>query len=107
MRPTPRVLYVATDSEDYQGDSLLHGLRLLLGDKVVDTPRRDPLYVDYPDAWRGGLYGRGFTLYSGSLPELPIDRTHTRERLADGEFDLVVIGDIWRGWGHFMELLPL
>jgi hypothetical protein len=107
MRPTPRVLYVATDSEDYQGDSLLHGLRLVLGDKVVDTPRRDPLYVDYPDAWRGGLYGRGFTLYSGSLPELPIDRTHTRERLADGEFDLVVIGDIWRCWGHFMELLPL
>jgi hypothetical protein len=102
----PRVLYLATDSDDYQGDSLFHGLRLVLGDRVVDVPRRDPLYVDYPDEWRGGRYGRGFTLYSGSLPEIPIDRTSSRERLNTGEFDLIVIGDIWRCFGQFAEVLP-
>ena len=47
-----RVLYVASDSEDYLGDSVFHGLRLLLGDQVVDTPRRDPLYADFPQEWR-------------------------------------------------------
>jgi hypothetical protein len=102
----PRVLYLATDSDDYQGDSLFHGLRLVLGDRVVDVPRRDPLYLDYPEEWRGGRYGRGFTLYSGSLPEIPIDRTSSRERLANRDFDLVVIGDIWRCFGQFAELLP-
>jgi hypothetical protein len=102
-----RVLYVASDSEDYLGDSVFHGLRLLLGDQVVDTPRRDPLYADFPQEWRSRQYGRGFTLYSGSLPAQDVDRTRTRERLMDGEFDLVVIGDIWRCYGEFAELLPL
>jgi hypothetical protein len=102
-----RVLYVATDSEDYLGDSVFHGLRQVLGDQVVDTPRRDPLYVDFPSEWRARQYGRGFTLYSGSLPAQDIDRTRTRERLMGGQFDLVVIGDIWRCYGELLELLPL
>ena len=103
----PRVLLVTTDSSDYLADTLVHGLRLLLGERLVETPRRDPLYTDFPDTWRGRQYGRGFTLYSGSLDPIPIDRSDTRERLAAGEFDLLVIGDLWRCYGTFCELLPL
>ena len=103
----PRVLLVTTDSSDYLADTMVHGLRLLLGDRLVETPRRDPLYRDFPEDWRGSQYGRGFTLYSGSLDPIEIDRSGTRERLAAGEFDLLVIGDIWRCYGTFAELLPL
>jgi hypothetical protein len=103
----PRVLLVTTDSSDYLADTLVHGLRLLLGEGLVETPRRDPLYTDFPSEWRGRQYGRGFTLYSGSLDPIPIDRSGTRERLAAGEFDLLVIGDIWRCYGTFVDLLPL
>ena len=103
----PRVLLVTTDSCDYLSDTLVHGLRLILGERLVETPRRDSLYSDFPEEWRQRQYGRGFTLYSGSLDPIPIDRSGTRERLAAGEFDLLVIGDIWRAYGVFVELLPL
>jgi hypothetical protein len=103
----PRVLFVTTESCDYLSDSLVHGLRLLLSEQFVETPRRDPLYSDYPNEWRARQYGRGFTLYSGSLDPIEIDRTGVRERLEAGEFDLMVIGDIWRCYGTLLELLPL
>jgi len=102
----PRVLLVTSDSSDYLSDTLVHGLRLILGERLVETPRRDPLYTDFPEQWRESQYGRGFTLYSGSLDPIPIDRSGSRERLAAGEFDLLVIGDIWRCYGTFAELLP-
>ena len=103
----PYVLYLATDSCDYQSDALVHGLRLVLGERLVETPRRDALYSDFPAEWRRRMYGNGFTLYSGSLDPIAIDRLGTRDRLAIGEYDLVVIGDIWRSYGQFVELLPV
>lgn len=106
MTELPRVLYLASDSDDYQSDSLFLGLRAVLGDRVVDVPRRDQLYADYPDEWRRELYGRGFTLYSGHLEDIKLDRTESWERLADGEYDLVVVGDIWRCFGTFAQILP-
>ena len=66
------VLFLHANAEDYLADSLLHGLRSLLGADVVDVPRRDSLYA-VEDQSR--VYGRGFTLY-GTLPEI----------------------DVWRGW---------
>jgi len=103
----PRVLFWASDSCDYLSDTLVHGLSLILGDRLVETPRRDPLYSDFPDEWRAEQYGRGFTLYSGSLEPIPVDRSGSRERLAAGEFDLLVVGDIWRSYGAFADLLVL
>lgn len=103
----PRVLLVTTDSPDYMSDTLVHGLRLLLGDNLMETPRRDPLYKDFPAEFVERQYGRGFTMYSGSLDPIRINRTWTRERLELGEFDLLVVGDIWRCYGDFTELLRL
>src|SRR4051794_19528975 len=71
-RSMPSVLFLHANAEDYLADSLLHGLRSLLGADVVDVPRRDSLY-EVEDQSR--VYGRGFTLY-GTLPEI----------------------DVWRGW---------
>ena len=57
--------------DDYLSDSLFHGLRTLLGARVVDFPKRDISYRSYPHVDQ--LYGRGFTL-SGLLEDEPIDR---------------------------------
>ena len=65
----PRVLYLQANAEDYLADSLLHGLREVLGDQLVDVPRRDALYDGLDPGKRRKLYGRGFTLY-GLLPEI-------------------------------------
>jgi hypothetical protein len=100
----PRVLFLAPDTEDYLADSLLHGLRSLLGADCVDWPKREPLYATYPVERRRQLYGRGFTLYGGLLEDLETDRTRVLARARAGEFDVVVVGDVWRHWGWWAEL---
>jgi hypothetical protein len=101
----PRVLFLHANSEEYMADSLLHGLRLVLGEDVVDVPRRDALYDDLTDERRAALYGRGFTLY-GRLPEMPIDRQGWFDRALSGEFAIVVFADIWRFWAPWLQLRP-
>ncbi len=100
-----KVLFLAPDEDDYLADSLFHGLRQILGERVIDVPRRDPLYSDYPPDWRRRRYGRGFTLYGGLLDDIPVDRSSPARRLEDGEFDLVVFADIQRSFGRWVELL--
>jgi hypothetical protein len=94
------VLFLHSNAEDYLADSLLHGLRSLLGADVVDVPRRDSLYAV---ADRSRVYGRGFTLY-GTLPEVDVDRGWPIDRALRGEFDVIVLGDIWRYWGPWAQM---
>jgi hypothetical protein len=100
---SPRVLFLTGNTDDYLSDSLFHGLRSVLGPRVVDFPKRDISYRSYPHVDR--LYGHGFTLY-GLLEDEPIDRRLPIDRARQGDFDLIVFGDIWRYFGSFVELLP-
>ncbi|HVW19439.1 MAG TPA: hypothetical protein VHB30_14425 [Solirubrobacteraceae bacterium] len=105
-----RVLFLTPETEDYLADSLLHGLRTLLGPDCVDWPKREPLYDTFPSDRRGELYGRGFTLYGGLLEDIEVDRVAPLRRAAEGEFDLVVLGSVWQDWGLWAQLdgtLPL
>jgi hypothetical protein len=97
-----RVLFLHGNGEDYLSDSLLHGLRTLLGEGCVDVPRRDGLYAEGSP---GQLYGKGFTLYR-RLAEVDVDRQWPVERARRGEFDVVVVGDVWRHWGWWVQLRP-
>jgi hypothetical protein len=98
---TPRVLFVTPGFEDYLSDGILHGLRRLLGGDVVDYPKQDVLY----EGGAGFVRGGGFTLY-GLLDDEPLDRHRALFRAEEGEFDLVVFGDIWRTFGLFTEWGP-
>jgi hypothetical protein len=100
---SPNVLFLTGNTDDYLSDGLFHGLRTLLGSRVVDFPKRDISYRSYPYVDR--LYGRGFTLY-GLLEDEPVDRRLVMDRARRGEYDLIVFGDIWRYFGSFVELLP-
>jgi hypothetical protein len=101
----PRVLFLSPPCEDYLADGLLHGLRTLLGDRLVDYPKHDAMYSSYPPERRPELYGRGFSLYA-LLDDIEVDRRRPLERALEREFDLVVFADIWRTFGRFVELGP-
>jgi hypothetical protein len=101
----PRLLFLHANTEDYLSDSLLHGLSLVLGDQVVDVPRRDALYEDLSPEDRAKLYGRGFTLY-GRLRDPAPDRQRAMARVDAGDFDAVVISDIHRNWAPWVALRP-
>ena len=52
------------------------------------------------------IRGHGFTLY-GLLADRRVDRSFVIQRLEDGWFDLVVVGQIWRQWGQLLDFAPL
>jgi hypothetical protein len=101
----PRVLLINPNHEDYLSDGVFHGLRTLLGADALDFPKAEFLYDTAAPAALGRVRGGGFTLY-GLLPDLPVDRDHILPRALDGEFDLVIFGDIWRTFGVWTEWGP-
>jgi hypothetical protein len=101
----PLVLFINPNFEDYASDGVFHGLRTMLGADAVDFPKAEYLYDTWTDGVRARVRGGGFTLY-GLLPDLPVDRDHVLPRALDGEFDLVVFGDIWRTFGLWTEWGP-
>src|SRR3954465_15015661 len=104
---TPRVLFITSNTEDYLSDSLLHGLRVVLDDGVVDVPKRESLYTTFPEGELRRIYGRGFGCY-GLLDDIPIRRDSEIKRAVEqNEFDLVGIGGLWRSFGTFIRLIPV
>jgi hypothetical protein len=100
-----RILLVNPNHEDYLSDGVFHGLRTLLGADAVDYPKAEFLYDTATPGVLGRVRGGGFTLY-GLLPDLHVDRDHVLPRALDGEFDLVIFGDIWRTFGLWTEWGP-
>jgi hypothetical protein len=101
----PRILFVNPNHEDYLGDGIFHGLRTLLGADAVDYPKAEFLYETAPAGVLERVRGGGFTLY-GLLKDLPVERDHLLPRAMEGEFALVVFGDIWRTFGMWTEWGP-
>lgn len=98
-----KILFFTSSEEDYLSDGLLIGLRALTGVDCLDYPRREILYSDCSPLAKARVRGSGFTLYGGLLTEIPSDRSHIRQRLERGGFDLVVFSDIWRQFGMFTQ----
>lgn len=83
-----KLLFLTHPYPNYVPDLLLHGLRKLLGDDVVDYPRKDCLYE--------GILGLGVCPDDqrclGWFPgeEARIDRTDIQGKIQKGYFDFVV-----------------
>ena len=92
-----QLLFVSTPSEDYLSDSVLVGLKQLLGPQVVDYPKRESIYSSFGADRLTQIYGHGFSLY-GTIPDEPVDRTDIEGRLSGGEFSAVVVGELWWNW---------
>ena len=75
-----------TNYPDYMACTLFHGMRSLLGSRVVDFPKREWIYAGFPIEH---VYGGGFS-YAGLLRDVEVDRTRIEDRLLQGEFSHIV-----------------
>lgn len=78
---------------EYLDDSLLHGLRSLYGNSVIDAPVVWPMYKDSFGPGKRELtsiVGRGYSLYA-SLEDHDIDRSDIETKIRTGFFDLIIM----------------
>jgi hypothetical protein len=61
-----KIVFITAPLYDYLADSLLIGLRELLGAGCIDFPRKPMMYGEYPS-----VYGRGFTIWSKPISDIP------------------------------------
>jgi hypothetical protein len=98
-----KVAFIAPNMADYLADSVLHGLRSLLDDQVVDYPKAERLYQDCGESTWRQIRGCGFTLY-GLLENIEIDRDGIVQKILAREFDLVIFGEIYEDYKLFQQL---
>jgi hypothetical protein len=101
-----KILVITSPQEDYLSDSLILGFRELFGTDCVDWPKAEVLYRNHGLQARHNLYGRGFTLYSGLLEDLSIERFRIESSVREGGYDLIVFTSIQRQFGIFIQLRP-
>ncbi len=93
---TGKILFLSNDSNpDYLKTCLLIGMKELLGDRVIDFPKNNYIYTNYPNNIKQ-LYGKGFT-YTRIVPDLPMDRANIAQRIINKEFDLIICSHIHFG----------
>jgi hypothetical protein len=100
-----KVLFFTSSSQDYLADSVLHGMRTILGNDCIDYPKCEVLYKNYKNT-HNDIYGRGFTLYTGLLDDIEIDRINIDHKIKSNYFDLIVLGNIQRQFGWFLQYRP-
>lgn len=90
------ILYVSESTyPDYLSNSILIGLKELMGDRIVDVPQIPYIYTNYPLDIKK-LYGKGMS-YTRIVEDFPVDRQNIEERIRAHEFDLVIYGSIHKG----------
>lgn len=87
---------------DYLCDLLFHGLRETLGAGCIDANKNWWVYDSADPDRVGQLYGNGFT-YTRHLPDIDVDRSEIKAKVAKRLFDVVVFGSV----GRYHDLLPL
>lgn len=89
---------------EYLDDSVLHGMRTLFGDQVIEYPR---MWHMYADSFGPGkidittICARGFTFY-GRMQDATVDRSDLEKKIKTGYFDLILM----HSW-YPSELTPL
>jgi len=91
-----RILFIPTVNPDKQGDllevSLLHGLRSVLGENLIDYPRKKIMYHDFSETKKETLHGRGNTLLTYPI----LDLSENQRKLEN--IDAIIYGD-----GHMYD----
>ena len=82
---------------DFMHDIVLHGLREIYGENVIDYPGAWYMYKDEVKKRNfdiNNLWGKGFTLYNLLSNYEQIDRTDTEEKIKKNYFDFIIFGSI-------------
>lgn len=96
-----KILFLTINRDDYLSDGLFHGLRGILGDSVIDYPKKDSMYKSYNRA-NNSIYGQGFTLYK-TLDDIEIDRHDIKNKILNNYFDYVIFSDIAEQFGYYLS----
>jgi hypothetical protein len=98
-----KILFVTSGNEDFMADGLLHGLRSHYGSDCVDFPKAEHMYASFAPADGFSIHGWGFTLYTGMLEDIKIDRSLIEKKIRKSFFDIVIFGNIWNQYGLFAQ----
>jgi len=98
-----KTLFITTPGEDYLQDMMLYGLRAILGDNLVDYPKKEVMYKSCPVP-HTELYGRGFTIWK-LLEDVDVDRTDIDRKIRERFFDLIVFGSLHRQKQYVLDLV--
>jgi len=82
---------------DYMHDIVLHGLREIYGNSVIDYPGVWYMYRDEVKRRNydiSNLWGKGFTLYNLLSNYQQIDRTDIENKIKTNYFDFIIFGSI-------------
>lgn len=94
-----KILYFAGGTfPDYQSMCSLIGLKEILGDKIIDTPKLEYLYKTYLGDTKK-LYGKGFT-YTKLLDDVYLERNNIENRIKNKEFELIIYGNVHHSIPH-------
>ena len=104
-----KILFISSTSEnnlnDYMNDLILHGLRNLYGNDVIDYPGCWYLYSDEVKKRNfntNKLWGNGFNLNDSFQGYDLIDREDLSAKIKSKYFDLIIYGSIRRS-SHFLD----
>ncbi len=107
-----KILFISATSEnnltDYMSDLILHGLRELYGNDVVDYPGCWYLYSDEVKKRNfdtNKLWGKGFNLNDSFQGYDLIDRNDISTKIKSKYFDLIIYGSIRRSSYFFDEVI--
>lgn len=69
-----KIFYVTTQNPALQGDlqevSMLTGLREVMGEDVIDVPRKSVMYGDFSASPKAHLHGYGFTYFNRPIADI-------------------------------------
>ena len=73
-----KILFITTKNPKNQSDylelTILHGLKVLLGESLIEIPKKNILYGDFSQVEKHELHGRGFTILNDKFEDT-IDRS--------------------------------
>ena len=86
-----KILFITINSPNQQGDyfelAILNGLKKVLGQNIIDYPKKKVIYGDFSEVRKQDLHGRGFTLLRTPFKD-DINRDLTNQK-----FDAIIYGD--------------
>ena len=109
-----KILYIHSTNNDYEfyndymNDLLLHGLRELYGNNVIDYPGCWYLYndeINQRDFEEKKFWGKGFTIRNILKNFASIDRDDIKQKIKNKYFDLVIYGSIRRSDLFFDDIV--
>lgn len=98
-----KILFFTSPVTDYLSDPILIGLKGLYAENCIDYPKRDILYENCNKESISSIRGHGFTLYTGILKDIDVDRFDIPKKIERNYFDLIIFSDIWRQFGIYLQ----